>query len=387
MRLPCDREKKTFEFYLNVRGVSKSCTLCCAVATMKNRRRLLLLIGLGVAVVVAIIFQSRSFSKLMRKVPVPAFYEDFVLSDAFRGPPSGTPYFTITRNDRSGMVITDMLNAWAYCFRMNRIYAGSCPAPDRTARPPHEAEAKAILQSLGLYYNKSRPDGSPLRFLHSCPTNESEAVRLNRDWYDTHGTHKAWVPAFTRRVQALVEIDRKSLLRNDNDTSGEELDERYIVAVHIRRGDVHPCRHQGRYLPDSHYLRLLDLYLPSKYRNMTKHKVYVFSQKWSFENFSSFEASPYNVELALDTDLSDVWQTMAIADLVLLSKSTFSLVPAMLNGRGTIIYTRFPRSRLPGWVLAPEELILLADTEVKRMADEYCDKPAFNPWLNGKTPV
>lgn len=369
-----------------------------------SRGRFMVVTGLGFAVVFSIgamVLQSRKLSKfIIRKVPVPAFYEDLLLSPTFRGPPVGPPYYTYTRNDRSGMIITEMLNAYAYCFRNNRIYAGSCPDPKRNGeRPPHEAEAITILQALGLYNNdtdqtyEGMQTASPLRFMHACPTNTGEGVLLDRELYHTHVTKRIWTPAFVRKMQGLVRVPTKSsllLLRNDgaNTTTiaDDDLDDLYTVAVHIRRGDVHPCHHKGRYLPNSHYLRLLRLYLPPQYRDETRHKVFVFSQEWSFENFTSFEASAYNVELVLDSDLAPVWQTMAAADLVILSKSTFSLVPAMLNGKGTVVYTRFPRSALPGWIVAPTELSVMADAEVQRMADQFCTNPQFNPWLGQQKP-
>ena len=34
----------------------------------------------------------------------------------------------------------------------------------------------------------------------------------------------------------------------------------YEIAVHLRRGDVSPCTHARRYLPNSHYLALIDQY-------------------------------------------------------------------------------------------------------------------------------
>jgi hypothetical protein len=365
-----------------------------------NRLRLMLLTALGLAVacsIGAILLQARHISKLMHKIPVPAVYEDFLLSSAVRGPPVGPPYYSITRNDRSGMVVTEMLNAYAYCYRHNRLYGGSCPEPHRNGvRPPHEAEAQTILHALGLY-------GNPLRFLPHCPdkNKKAEGVLLERELYHTHVTKRIWTPSFVRHMQSLVHVpDKPTRQHTNNDTHTttntsaigeqrsleEELEERYIVAVHIRRGDVHPCQHQGRYLPNSHYLRLLHLYLPQQYRDKSHHKVYIFSETWSFENFTVFERSPYNVELALDSDLTAVWQTMATADLVLLSKSTFSLVPAMLNGKGTVVYTQFSRRGLPGWIVAPVELSTVAAAEVQVMANQSCDKPHLNPWLRPNAP-
>ena len=36
------------------------------------------------------------------------------------------------------------------------------------------------------------------------------------------------------------------------------------IVVHIRRGDVSPCSKVVRYLPNIHYLQLLDMYASSK---------------------------------------------------------------------------------------------------------------------------
>lgn len=350
----------------------------------RRHRRQVLILGLGTVVLASLVsvgWESSTTRQFDGVEPQPppqgrrhhrsrhswrAFYED-VMAPAMRGPPKGPPLYSFTRGDRAGMVVTEMLNAYAYCFERNLVYGGSCPRPGRPP-PRHQAKAVEILQALGLYETES-----PLRFVEACPTNSTQGKVLDQSVYDSFATHKVWTPPFVRHVQRMVNV--KPGYQDDNTL--------YTVAVHVRRGDVHPCHHADRYLPDGHYIRLLDLYLPKKYRHAHQHVVHVFSEsQWAIENFTAFsKQSIYNVILHLDSDLAAVWQTMATADMVLTSKSSFSLVPAMLNQHGTVVYTRYPRTALPDWIKSPKYLEPIYRAEVENLTARYCDKREFNPWL------
>jgi hypothetical protein len=141
------------------------------------------------------------------------------------------------------------------------------------------------------------------------------------------------------------------------------------VAVHVRRGDIKPCnRWSYRYLPNSYYQRILDEYLVDE--NKTA-QVTIFSEKNSFEPLTEFSAKNYT--LKLDTDLTSIWMEIMLADVVVLSCSAFSYVPAMLNPKARVIYTEFHMHALEGWeVISRNSTFMKATQEVVEQMKQYC---------------
>jgi hypothetical protein len=139
----------------------------------------------------------------------------------------------------------------------------------------------------------------------------------------------------------------------------------FHIAVHIRRGDVDLCRYWRRYLPNSHYLRLIQESTPANQST----RVTIFSETRSFESFEDFRALNYT--LKLDTDLETVWQALLTADVAILSKSTFSLVPSFLNPN-TVVYTPFWNEGLSHWETVSEIAMKVTDLQVKEMWLQSC---------------
>ena len=140
----------------------------------------------------------------------------------------------------------------------------------------------------------------------------------------------------------------------------------YTVAIHIRRGDVQMChsnrKPNERYLPSAYYLDLLDHFLPARRKRQAV--VHVFSESGSDDNWTHFVDDAHrrghkHVHVHLDTpDLALIWKIFVTANLLIQShQSTFSLVPAMLNRHGTIVYTQSARPPLPLWKKAPKHIL------------------------------
>jgi hypothetical protein len=49
----------------------------------------------------------------------------------------------------------------------------------------------------------------------------------------------------------------------------------------------------------------------------------------------------YTLHVGQAAELADVWMAFLTADIFIMSKSSFSLVPAMLNTKAKVIYTPF----------------------------------------------
>jgi len=135
------------------------------------------------------------------------------------------------------------------------------------------------------------------------------------------------------------------------------------IAVHIRRGDVEPCGKNGmRYLPNSYYLALIDIYTEKLKQRMKSTgvnnytseeiEVRIFSQSGSHESFDVFRNLGYT--LKLDGAPQTAWKSMIYeSDVIILSISSFSMLPSILslalsgNPTTTVVYTPFWHLPLP----------------------------------------
>jgi len=116
------------------------------------------------------------------------------------------------------------------------------------------------------------------------------------------------------------------------------------VAMHIRRGDLHIGNPRG--LPDSSYYKLIKAVRPY----MPEAEIHVFSSTEGNYGPSDF-AGYTNRGMAVHLDGDEVadWAHMAQADVLLLSPSSFSWVPGVLNPNCVVAFSRF--YPLDNWVV------------------------------------
>ena len=211
-------------------------------------------------------------------------------------------FYSHARKDRSGSAIQDMIYAHGYAYHNNLEYMGAC-SDDRRSRG-RERTHWGLLQGLGLQ--------NDLKF--QCPPEKN-----------------LFVSDAVYRNDSLLTLDylnhlRSLRLRQPDDRSPSNSAK---VVVHIRRGDVDPCIKGGsfhRYSPNQLYLEVLDRVL--KKGNYTPSQVTIFSNAESTESFHDFKLLQYNLEL--DGTLESAWLTMADAEVFIMSKSSFSMVPYVL---------------------------------------------------------
>jgi len=79
------------------------------------------------------------------------------------------------------------------------------------------------------------------------------------------------------------------------------------------------------------------------------------------------------MDLQLDTDLGTVWREIQAADIVIMSRSSFSFVPALLNLDGQIIYTPFWHNPLPHWTVVDKAILNQSETQVEQLKSK-CEK-------------
>jgi hypothetical protein len=256
----------------------------------------------------------------------------------------GTVIYSQARSDRSGAAIQDMLMCHAYAYHHGKQYGGACTDWDLPQFQGKRHDRERLLHAIGL------DEALPIE----CPKKNTIKL-MNRQHYIQNDTM-----IFTRDYQSYLH----GLVKYPETTNSIS-----EIAVHIRRGDIDPCRPRTRgyprYLPNLHFLRLIHRYNPQN-----ESRVQIFSESTSFESFDVFRERGYHV--ALDGDIGDVWKGILTSDVVILSRSSFSLVPAVMS-KGTIVYTPFWHAPLPNWDIVDDALLNETHVEFRRLK-ETCPK-------------
>jgi hypothetical protein len=251
-------------------------------------------------------------------------------------------FYTTLRHDRSGSAILDMLAAHAYAFAHGKIYGGACGPPNHSRRHIHQR----LVKSLGL----------ELVLPFACPSDSSEVTfQMNSTEYG----HRLYLsPDWLNEIQSHVTYPSRS----DHDV--------FHVALHVRRGDVTPCHETlgmlDRYTPNQSYLRFIQEYAPRD----RQYQVTVFSETKSFEPWDDFLRRNFTLEL--DTDLASVWRSMIVADMLVMSVSTFSYVAALLNRHGLIVYTGCDWLPFPHWKQINQTLFAQRKHETLELRRTQC---------------
>jgi len=252
-------------------------------------------------------------------------------------------FYSRERGDRDGATLHDMLMAHAYAFYSNATYGGACLRPDQNGNyPAYHYQHQSMVAKMGLE--------AILPF--ACPsTKELTTTMSSRLFKNTTEYRRYDNRLFTEEWYQSIQpkIVYPTILTN----------EVYRVAVHIRREDIHPCgRYRLRYLSNQYYIDVLTNYIPQR-TDENQHKnveITIFSQKKSFESFDEFRNKFTNCSVRLDTDRAEVWRSMMVADLLILSRSSFSFVPALLNRRGRILYFPFRHAPMPHWIVVSKDI-------------------------------
>jgi len=119
------------------------------------------------------------------------------------------------------------------------------------------------------------------------------------------------------------------------------------VAVHVRRGDV-AANNSRRHTPDSWYFTMV-----SRIRKtMPDADVHVFSSlegKHEDSEFDEYRKRGMTVHLD-EMDIAKPWAQLARADVLVMAKSSFSHVPALLSN-GCVLYEEYWHRPQTNWVV------------------------------------
>ena len=252
-----------------------------------------------------------------------------------------TAFFSMCRGDRSGAAVHDMLMAHAYAFSRNQTYGGACI---QRHSKHHSAQVK-LVKDMGLSgvlkFSYCQAAGSPEIY------REFDSSLMTEEWQKHLQSGITYPPSQGRDV--------------------------FRIVAHVRRGDVNPCgKLRFRYLPNQHFLELIQVYKDQIMERSSGKRVEVtiFSESQSFETWDAFREKGYR--LNLDNPLEQVWAGIVAADVVIMSKSSFSFVPSLLNPRGKVIYTPFWHKPLPKWHIVNEDLLKETDQALERLVRERC---------------
>lgn len=225
-------------------------------------------------------------------------------------------YFSRGRNDRSGAQIHDMLFAKAYCMKNNYHYVG-CPIKS--------GETKELIRYLKLpnYYNEYIAK----TYYNHIELDSKKYKELDSD-------------IFTPYI-------RKEIISNFNYTSTDI----FTITIHIRRGDVNPHKHADRYLYNKYYIKILLQIYTSLYINKCTPtiRINICSESKSYENLNEFKKYFPKCNLYLDTPLKEVYSLAINADIFIMSRSSFSFIPAFYNKK-CVIYHPFWHNKLDHWL-------------------------------------
>ena len=248
---------------------------------------------------------------------------------------------------KSGKVVEEMLMAHAYIFHQNATYGGCCGSIS-LKMTAHED----LLDALGLK--------GALRF--NCPRDfqsENSSVRrsvIPRDHYMAEDT-RVWTPEYVDYLRTLVTYPNKKRSM-------------YTIIVHMLRGNSSPCKEKSRgfhsYLPNLHYQTLIDKYMKPGAR------VVIYTSAKSFEDLNEFRNRGYEVNV--DTSLKETWKEFVTADVMIMSRSDFSMVPAMV-AKGTVVYTPFWHHSLRRWTRVSQTIMTKTDEETIRLQETKCVFP------------
>jgi hypothetical protein len=147
----------------------------------------------------------------------------------------------------------------------------------------------------------------------------------------------------------------------------------FRLAIHVRRGDL-LIFDSARMLPNAYYittalkiievLRKLDIsFVCELYTELASKTFLVTSEHYGIgsrlqepvamdpkeSRIREFNVLP-NVQKFINTDPIEVLTSLATADLLIMSRSAFSYLPAILNKKGIIVYAPFYSNPLPEWL-------------------------------------
>ncbi|AGK56524.1 hypothetical protein HYPDE_24193 [Hyphomicrobium denitrificans 1NES1] len=120
-----------------------------------------------------------------------------------------------------------------------------------------------------------------------------------------------------------------------------------VVAVHVRRGDVGVSKNAFRFTPNNTIARTIE-YLHGVLEEIGVNAIFQVHSQGCASDFAEF--SKIGCELYLDSDAIWTMEKLVASDILIMSKSSFSYVAALIN-RGVKIYEPTFNPPLSTWIV------------------------------------
>ena len=165
----------------------------------------------------------------------------------------------------------------------------------------------------------------------------------------------------------------------------------FRIAIHVRLGDL-PIAHRDRIVPNFHYVDVaqevieilkkfqisfvceLHTEFPTKPLLVTpqhhgmvgriNEPVILTPEQYDLREFNALP----HLEIHFNEDPLETLEALATADLLIMSRSSFSYLPAILNQTGAMVYFPFWHPPLPGWREWTPRILF------KEQLQEFCEK-------------
>jgi hypothetical protein len=328
----------------------------------KRRRRGLLrvvLIASGALLLVALaVITATSVQRSSREPPPMVFY-------------------TVATTDRSGSQLLGMMLAHSYAYMQKAFYGGACAdVIDWDYKRAHygeniqdkfderEEEKLQLIKLLGLQDE----------FLFACPSDDNlrdgKARIIDRTEYaDSHHDFTVeWVHYLRSKSTFVYDAVEPAA-----SVAHAVMDQPLQVVVHLRRGDYTPCKLPDKYLPNEYYLSVLDEQLPhfcgSGSPTQPSCEVTVYTETRAFEPLDPFVERGYKMDY--DSELEEIWRAFINADVLFISRSSFSYVPAVFNLKN-VVYPIYHYPKMPDWTQVSDALWQTSEYAIQVLVDEQC---------------
>ena len=263
--------------------------------------------------------------------------------------------------DRVGSKINEELFVYAYCEK-HGITFGTVVDPWEHTDPLCEMSRYELHKSL--YNFLGLPQSVQKNF---ASDEEVEWVKITDEYTKYDSTD-----LFT---ESFIETLREKFYQNTENVSRENL-ENIVVAVHIRRGDV-GINNKLRYTPNSYYLDMIDRIrkkCPNAIINIFSDTAY--QNEENTESLDEFKMKGCNLFINLRED--ETWKKMINSDILIMSKSSFSWVPALYN-KNFVIYQNCWLKKLNEWVSNEDiDIDEKIETFIKKRTHELVDETSVD---------
>lgn len=121
-------------------------------------------------------------------------------------------------------------------------------------------------------------------------------------------------------------------------------DGRLKVCIHVRHGEV--CDKPKRFIPSTEYVKLL-----SDLKEIVPDAdIHLYSARWcDGDSQDVFRERGVTMHVD-DVGVFETWEQFILADILVIARSSFSYVPALINNKGTVLYREFWHPALGDWI-------------------------------------